>query len=113
MQKYIAIFPPLVPLLPKVLCGLVSLVCLGQAVPTSYLQGYPAVPVPTVQDTLDVRQAKAEFMQEFRRDPKQIRRLRIGKLNGYEASVYPGLEDLVPIVDIYGSNQRLVEVDYL
>merc|ERR1711970_308672 len=52
--------------------SLVSLVRLGQAVPTFYLQGFPAVPSPalqaySVQDTQDVKQAKAEFMQEFQR----------------------------------------------
>merc|ERR1712212_389291 len=52
--------------------SLVSLVRLGQAVPTFYLQGFPAVPAPTlqaysVQDTQDVQQAKAEFMHEFQR----------------------------------------------
>jgi len=52
--------------------SLVSLVRLGQAVPTFYLQGFPAVPSPalqaySVQDTQDVQQAKAEFMHEFQR----------------------------------------------
>merc|ERR1711872_689566 len=53
--------------------SLVSLVRLGQAVPTFYLQGYPAVPsvpavqVYAVQDTQEVQLAKAEFMKEFQR----------------------------------------------
>jgi len=64
---------------------LVSLFSLGQAVPTFYLQGYPAVPVQSAalqfqpygalqqvqpyynQDTPDVQEAKAEFMQAFQR----------------------------------------------
>jgi len=51
---------------------LVSLACLGQAAPTFYLQGFPAVPVPAaqlylLQDTQEVQLAKAEFMEEFQR----------------------------------------------
>jgi hypothetical protein len=50
----------------------VSLISLGQAVPTFYHQGYPAVPVPVaqtyyIQDTQDVQEAKEDFMQAFQR----------------------------------------------
>ena len=51
-----------------------SLACLGQAVPTTYFHGVPAVPLAAVpvsqiylQDTQEVLQAREEFMHAFQR----------------------------------------------